>query len=109
MICKEVLDDGTVCNAVKKKFVKMSNTISWGQYGMCKKCCQRLHPEEYTKFQTPSQYIRQLRKEDPELDEYMSSDVYVTKWSLGDKWIIILNIPFLGNIHGFAIIWDKIK
>ena len=52
---------------------------------MCKKCCQRLHPEEYTKFQTPSQYIRQLRKEDPELDEYMSSDVYVTKWSLGDK------------------------
>ncbi len=85
MICKETLDDGTICNAVKKKHVRVSGTISWGEHGMCKKCCQRLHPEAYMKFQTPSQYIRQLRKEDPELDESMSSSISVTKWSLGNK------------------------
>ncbi len=81
MICKEILEDGTVCGKQKPKYAKRS-TVCWGDYNMCERCCRRLHPEEYGyKFRTVSAYMRELRSNDPELDEFMSSDIHVTKWN----------------------------
>ena len=80
MICNEILEDGTVCGKQRPKYTKKS-TICWGDHNMCDKCCRRLHPEEYFQYKTVSAYMRELRRNDKELDESMSSGMHVTKWN----------------------------
>jgi len=82
MRCKEILTDGTVCNTVSKD----TSYICWTEYGMCGRCCKQKHPEAYApRYPSVTHFVRELRKGDPELDKSMSSDVTITKWSLGDK------------------------
>ena len=83
MRCKETLNDGSVCDSVCKN----TSSICWSVYNMCGNCCKQQHPEIYSSGynSTISHFIRELRKGDPELDEYMSTDVTTTKWTLGDK------------------------
>lgn len=47
MRCKQLLPNGKQCMRTRRN--GMSKVICWRDYGMCGKCCKRIHPEVYNR------------------------------------------------------------